>query len=449
MAAKKRNTAKNSNTKKQQQNKQAWMFRIAAFVVISLILGLSLIWGRQIDSALGLYRLDRDDFGGTGAEVIRGDGGDLIVHFIDVGQGDATIAELPDGRFMIIDAGPARARGQLLAYIDEHLVQPADKDFNKFDFAVLTHADEDHCGGFPAVLALYPADVFYRPNEKATHSDFPDAGEHLLRAGHGSHNTRAYGDAMKSAHRAGATVIVTDGLSPADGSDKITPQGLSATDAGYYEIIFFGPTKNSYRHRNDYSPVIIIEYENRRIALSGDAEREAEEEFVANVANLAAPKFARFTSAFTVDVIKAGHHGSRSSSSREYLETLTNAASRKDVLIIISCGFSNSYGHPHADVLSRFNDMGFLEEHILRTDVNSDIVISIRFDADANDFLIFHGATAKITQRNVSLGFMDLRWWQIALLIWLLCLAVCIVAPYVSAKGKEAKKKGNSPQRRR
>jgi len=443
MAAKNSKNASNSKASTTKKN-QRWGLRVGAVFIITLVLGLSLLWRDDIDRVIGLTEIEEGAYGGTSAaEIIAGGaGGDLIVHFVDVGQGDACIVELPDGRTMLIDAGPGNKKEGLRTYIDENFVQNrTEKKLTKFDFAILTHSDEDHCGGFPYVLERYAVGLFYRPNELSTRAPYvdPDAASIV---GSGKKDTVIYRNTLEAAYRASDDVVITYAPNLGD-SERITPEGLAEGDDGWYEVLFFGPYGHSYKDLNNYSPIIIIDYNGKRIALSGDAEKDAEKEFVENVSKRSYEKFNRFTENFTVHVIKLGHHGSRTSSSADYLGALTNSASRKDVLTVISCGFGNSYGHPHPEVLKRLEELGFDKEKILRTDELSHIVLCVRGqngelgmngEPGAGGALLFgatsHNVEAPTVHEAVS-------WLTVALTIWVLLTSVILIQPILAAKGKK------------
>ena len=107
----------------------------------------------------------------------------------------------------------------------------------------------------------------------------------------------------------------------------------------------------------------MIRYGNRRVFLTGDAEKEAEKDIVERYG----------IQELDCDVYKLGHHGSNSSSSQELLDKMTPD------YVVISCGANNDYGHPHEETVERVKDMV-----VYRTDKQGTIVLSI-----ANDELSF------------------------------------------------------------
>lgn len=416
-----------------KMTKTSFIARLVIFVIVTAALLLSLIWQTQINEMLGLTSTKEDDYGGMSTDtVLAGSGGDLNLHFVDIGQGDACIVELPDGRNMLIDSGKSDKDDKLIAYIDENIKGDDGKTIESFDIVILTHSDEDHCGEMADVLTRFPVTgMFYRPNQEATRSGFTDPGKSKLYGEYNGKNTKAYAGAIEAGYKGGADGIITNALD--EKTNTITPEGLTESDEGYYEINFYSPLSSQYNDYNNYSPIIILEYNDNRVALSGDAEKEAEAEFVAR-AKAGEGRYAVFTEDFTVQAIKLGHHGSRTSSSEDYLETISTQASRKDVRIIISCGKDNSYGHPHAEVLERLEKMGFSEENILRTDVNGTVAMSIKFDEESGKYALFVGADVVRTDSSVNLGGLELTWLQIVIAAIVLLAILLFIAPFFAGK---------------
>lgn len=306
--------------------------------------------------------------------------GDLTVHFIDVGQGDACVVALPDGRNMLIDAGKASYGKTVEKYINENIKDSDGNTIDCFDYVILTHSDSDHIGGMSYVLGKFDAKIVYRPNEECVyekdgvvcHDHAYDGAENRNRfwgSTRGDKATATYHNTLEKVYEVADEVIVTN---PYDN----TQNTITSVSDKKYEIKFYSPLSPEYKDHNNYSPIIIIEYMGRKIVLTGDAEQQNEAEFVEK-AREGEGKYEIFDKNFCADVIKLGHHGSRTSSSENYLDTVTNAAGRKNVLVVISCGLNNEYGHPHPEVLDRLRQMGFDEKKILRTDELGDIVITI------------------------------------------------------------------------
>lgn len=421
---------------KKSAYKPHWGIRIAIVLVVGVLLGVSLLFENQINLALGLEKIEKTEYEGTTAGDIRKKSvaGDLNVHFVDVGQGDACIVELPDGKKMIIDGGEKDAKDALLGYIDENIT---DKDGNKityFDYAILTHTDSDHCGSLDDVLNKYPAKNFYRPNVKCNYKDYVDPDASLLTSDCVSKGTAAYKDviaaASKGKNKFGDEYKVYINSFELD---PIVPDAKPGDD-GYYSLSFYGPNSNNYKDWNNYSPIMILEYEGIKIALTGDCEKEGEAEF-AEKAKAREGKFSVFDDNYSVDVIKAGHHGSRTSTGEAFVEAVTTAESRPNTLIVISCGLNNKYKHPHTEKLEQFKKDGFQDKNILRTDRNGTIVLSVRYNEATSDFRLFYGADPMVKTQEKTVD-----WRYIALSIFVVVALVILVEPAITAARKKVKK---------
>ena len=433
------NRSSGSKSGGKKSYKPHWGVRIAIVLVVGVLLGVSLLFENQINRALGLEKINETEYNGTTAGTIRKEsiGDDLNVHFVDVGQGDACIVEFPDDKKMIIDGGDKDAKDALLTYIDENI---RDKDGNKityFDYAILTHTDSDHCGSLDDVLNAYPAKNFYRPNVKCNYKDYVDPDAALLTSDCVSKATAAYKDVIAASEKGRnkfgedyKVYINSVDLDPIVPDSALTREG----DAGYYSLNFYGPNSNSYKDWNNYSPIMILEYEGIKIAMTGDCEKEGEAEF-AEKAKAGEGKFSVFDDNYSVNVIKAGHHGSRTSTGEAFVETVTTAESRPNTLIVISCGLNNSYKHPHTEKLEQFAREGFKDENILRTDQNGSIVLSVRYNAETNDFRLFYGADPMVKTQEKTID-----WRYIALCIFVVVALVILVEPAIKAIRKKAKK---------
>ena len=445
----KKTKSNGTDTKKKKQI----LARVIFLVALAVIFGISFIWTDQINRALNLTTVESSEYDGDSPKTVI-DGAaatdaSLTIHFVDVGQGDACIIELPDDKKIIIDGGKDKEKEKLKSYIDD-VLDPDDKmlDDKKnggygFDYAILTHSDEDHCGGLDDILNIYGSRVFYRPNEAATYKGFTDPGKDDLLDNHTEKNTLAYKRVIEAGYT-GEVAYVNDCR-----NEPIKPDDIPESDPSYYELNFYAPITNSYKDYNDYSPVMILSYQGKSIMLSGDAEKVAEAEFV-EAAKTQEGKYSIFTDDYSVDVIKLGHHGSRTSSSQDFLDVLTTESSCKDVLAIVSCGFGNSYGHPHEETITRLSKMGFKDENILRTDTNGTIVLAVRYDEESGEFALFHGATAvRVEKSAMSVGSLEIEWRELCITIWVVLAVILIVQPIVSEYNKKSKKKSSGGSRKR
>ncbi len=384
---------------------------IVILVVVAIALAVSCAFSRDIELALGLcYYVDAE----TGERVdppksvAHAEGApSLNVHYVDVGQGDCTIIELPDGKTMIVDGG--ENNNSVKSHIKTFIQNTLPSGFEYFDYAILTHSDSDHCGSLDDVLNEYPARIFFRPNVEANRDGYTDPGKSDLTEDAATKNTLAYKNCIEAGYKA---------------NDSFTPRGLVTDPAKNYTISgglgdntytfeFYTPLSETYNDSNDYSPIMLLDWRGYKFALSGDAEKKNEEEFVAKVSSAASDgvtdKYDVFTDEFCVSAIKAGHHGSRTSTSQGYLDAITTPEGAKNAYYIISCGENNEYGHPHAETLARLRAMDVPDSNILRTDVSGDITLSVE-RCDDGSYGLFYGdvkssatPTAPLAPQNTTL----------------------------------------------
>lgn len=240
--------------------------------------------------------------------------GELAVHFIDVGQGDAALLVTSQGTVMI-DTGPRSAKDATLRYVREHT--------ERIDLMILTHPHEDHIGGAADILRDIPTEKVLMPDITSDSETF----EGLL-------------DAIEDSGAQAALAAAGD-----------------VYELGGMRVTVLAPLGTDYESMNDYSIVCRVDYGERSFMFTGDAEQCSEEEILD----------AYDASALRCDVLKAGHHGSSTSSSEEFLEAL------EPRIAVISAGRDNSYGHPHAETLQALGHAG--TEKIYRTDTMGTIVL--------------------------------------------------------------------------
>lgn len=436
-----------TKSKRQSVKSSRWVTRIVLLIILAVILAAGLFFESEINTLLKLKNVKEVPYDGIKTDVVLGGGAEnlksLYTHFVDVGQGDSCIIELPDEKLMIIDGGTDKDKNKLLTYIDENIRRNGEK-ITYFDYAILTHADEDHCGGLDDVLSLYPAKVFYRPNEMASYEKYVDPGVKDLLAGYGSQSTAAYKKAIDSGYNADkingieTTVLVSDANN--DNTSLIEPE-LGENDSNYYSINFYAPTMPSYKDRNNYSPILILEYQGYKMCLAGDAEKQAEADFVNKIGT--GGKYNVFDENYSVDILKLSHHGSKTSSSEAYLEALTSEKNVKDVKVVISCGLDNKYKHPSIETLDRLKKMGFREENILRTDKNGNLAFSIKGEVKENIpvySLYFGGSLAREYSATLSIGIVEVTYREIALSLFIFVAGIVIIQPLVSSAKRKAKK---------
>ena len=438
---------------------------VAILVIMAIALAVSMFWSRDIELMLGLlYYTDASEVdpadvvvieSKNGVRAVAADGsGTLNVHFVDVGQGDCTIIELPDGKTMIIDGGENNKKVEtaIQTFIDKTLPE----DFSYFDYAILTHPDSDHCGSLDYVLSHYPARQVYRPNVEAvgtSSNPYVDPGKDSLTADARTKNTAAYASAVKAMY-----ATTDDFTSKVDITD---PAAIDTITDGTYTFDFYSPLSTKYTGEgdwNNYSPIMILEYKGFKYAMSGDAEEKNLEQFVQKIeaakTDGVTDKYDAFTDGYCVNVIKAGHHGSENATTLEYLQAITTDAGAKGVYCVISCGEGNSYKHPHQAAIDRYLAIGVPEENILRTDKVGDITLTVRED-ESGEFKLFYGDNASITPEPTepeptgeevlvyrTIGSVKLKW-PIVAWVWYAVLTVLVIVHITLVLNSKNKVNGN------
>ncbi len=252
------------------------------------------------------------------------------VTFLDVGQGDSVLIQTDDAT-VLIDGGE-RDQGSVVW-----------DDLQKYgvttiDYVIASHPHSDHIGGLITVL-----------NNAATTSDLtvsavilPDVPDESVPT------TRTYELFLDG--------IDANGITPTFLSEKET---LSlGTDASLQLIP--PPAGETYSSLNDYSIAAYLDCGGKTFLFTGDAEKEEEADWISTDA---------FSGISDIDVFKAGHHGSRTSSSETLLVQM------QPTYAVISCGVDNSYGHPHKEALQR---LGSYCDTIYRTDTDGTVICTVK-----------------------------------------------------------------------
>ena len=322
---------------------------------------------------------------------------ELKVHFIDVGQGDSILIELPDDKIMLVDSGPGSNEDDLLKYLNQVFAVRADRDI---DYFIVTHQDEDHVGGADVVFDNFNILTFYRPNVY-TDAEIKSYGYSL--DDDNICNNDCYTTMIGKAYDEGCEMFVSE--------QAVNP--LFLDDDCSYDVQFLSPTKNTYSEANNYSPMILIEYKYRKILLTGDAEKEVEDEVIEDYGNI--------LGFLNCDVLKLGHHGSETSTSQEFLNAVHPSYA------VISVGTDNTFGHPDEEVYNRVASM-IGEQNIFRTDEMGNVVFGI--DADN---LVMGKGTIQITTLKGTIFNVHIEWWCVVLSLECILFTI-IIAPKKKSK---------------
>jgi competence protein ComEC len=252
-------------------------------------------------------------------QAVRDAGTGLTLHFLDVGQGDAALIRTPAGRWVLIDAGPRSDRDDA----GRRVVAPflARRRAAGVTMAVISHAHADHLGGLPAVLDRLPVARVAEPAELVADSLYTSLLDRLDMAGVPWYAARA--------------------------GERFELDGVR------FSILHPDTSWVEWRmDLNEDSTVLLVEFGGFRALFPGDAGLHAESRIAGRIG--------------PVDLLKVGHHGSRSATGEAWLAELTPRVA------VISSGRGNRYGHPHRETLDRLSRRGTA---IWRTDLHGTITV--------------------------------------------------------------------------
>jgi len=277
--------------------------------------------------------------------------GALRVTFLDVGQGDAALIELPDGAVWLVDAGgnpgahdlaqaaaPGRAIDRVLAAYGH----------TRIDLAILSHPHPDHYLGLAGIAA---------PIGELWIADSPEE----------DHASRSDPAAVARTRTALPGLAAIIGELSRRGTRVVHPPLGVARRAAGVELTVWAPryqpdaaaplrcAADPVRTVNNNSLVVALRYRDRTILFAGDVEAEGEEDLIA-------AGLGRF------DVVKIPHHGSRTSSTPAFVEATHPG------IAVISCGLRSSFGFPAAEVVERWRAVG---SEVARTDLEGAIAVTI------------------------------------------------------------------------
>ncbi len=278
-------------------NAKEWLLRLISSLLLFLLAG------------LGSF-----SYANTGTLIPRREllTGNASFHFIDVGQGDATLILTADTA-VLIDAGTGSSAGALVTYLKTYT--------GRLDYLILTHPHDDHVGGVMEILERMPVERILMPLVPGD-----DYTEKLL-------SQAEEMDIPVTDAKAGAQYYIGD---------------LTCT--------LLGPVHTDYNNLNDVSAVVRVDVGNISALFTGDAEQTAEEDVLAYNA----------PALLDCDIYHVGHHGSSTSTSLPFYTAISPDH------CVISCGYGNSYGHPHTTVTSLLTMSGAT---VYRTDKSGTIIL--------------------------------------------------------------------------
>lgn len=367
--------ARKSKSASKSKTKKTIITIITVIIVIALIAAIIYIsvkgmWGDVIDYLKSIAQRDETNPDQDDAALVPD--GTLEVKVLDVGQGDCILITFPDGQVMVMDIGSEFGSTSPWNVIDGELKA---KGINTIDYMFLSHTDYDHSREVAKLAENYQIKSFYFP---VANMDTSSTWE------------KAY-NAAKS-----ETYVENGETKQAQFNENIGAFRLETTSwrmkCYSFDEADYPNVKNSSdaETKNSVSPICLLEYADRTIVLTGDANFETEEYILAK----------GYLNNIDADVLKVGHHGSASSTSDEFLDKIDCEYA------IISCGADNDYGHPTSQALNRLADYtdvtpdddfnGFAE--VYRTD--EDGTITVRVDEKG----VMQIASADSPDKNATVG---------------------------------------------
>jgi len=226
--------------------------------------------------------------------------GVLTVSVLDVGQGDAIFIETPQGNQILIDSGPS-------AHVLKQLQSRMSFFDNSIDVVMITHPDKDHIGGFRQIFDRYDIELVLESGVKVSTDIYKKVDSAITQEG----SKRIFA-------RRGMDIVL---------------------DIDVHLFILFPDRDVSGLDTNDGSIIAKLVYKNTSMMFMGDASDNIETYLVEQDDGL-----------LDSDVLKVGHHGSKTSTSELFVDVVS-----PDVAVI-SAGKNNRYGHPHEDILRRFSE---------------------------------------------------------------------------------------------
>lgn len=266
----------------------------------------------------------------TTTNVTTTNGKKLKVHYLDVGQGDSEFIELPNKKTILIDAGVAERGSGIVSYIKK-------LGYSKIDYIICTHPHSDHIGGMPEVINSFDVGEIYMPQTSESDTPTTQVYRNLLTAIKNKNITT---------HRA------------TSGVKLLNENNISAN--------LIAPCGTNYNDLNQYSAVLMLQYGNNKFLFMGDTGTVSENEITSDV---------------KADVLKVGHHGSKTSTGTAFLNKVNPKYA------VIEVGKDNTYGHPTEQCLSRLQAIG---ASIYRTDQSGTII----FTSDGNTITVDKNASS-------------------------------------------------------
>lgn len=248
----------------------------------------------------------------------------LEIRYIDVGQGNSTLVMLPDGKNLLIDAGPKEYGDKLVSYLKNEKIE-------KIDYLIATNADANDIGGMPSVIENFDIGRVYTPD---------------------------IADIISAYETEKASIEAYDSFKEALSEKKLTTLNGSGGTHVYFSlsltIDIIAPNDSSYSDLNNYSIAVLIKYGQQKFIFMSDAENYSEQEIIDKGYDIES------------DVIMVGNHGSSTASGKSFIKAVAPKYA------IISCGADNDEAYPHQETLKTLEQN---ETKVFRTDLNGTITL--------------------------------------------------------------------------
>jgi len=266
----------------------------------------------------------------------------LKVHYIDVGQGDSILIQAPENNDMLIDGGPRGTGDEVISYLKGQGVED-------LEYLVSTHPHTDHIGGLLTVLDNIEVKKVIASGKVHTSKTYE---KYLTKIDHKniSFDVGRKGDQF---------------------------------NIGEVEFTILHPDNTEY-DLNNSSVVILMQYKKTKFLFTGDIEIEVENKILEGNVNI------------NSHFLKVGHHGSKTSTSKEFIEEVTPK------VVVISAGEDNRYGHPHSSALERLDQF---EVDIYSTVRNGNIVITT--DGESYNIKTEYNSKIKVSEEKSEYNQKD------------------------------------------
>lgn len=255
-------------------------------------------------------------------ETIKRSG--LEIRYIDVGQGNSTLVLLPDGKNLLIDAGPKESSDKLVSYLKNEKIK-------KIDYLIATNADVNDIGGMSSVIENFDIGRVYAPNIE---------------------------DIINSYETEKKVAEVYKSFTNALSAKKLIKLDASSGTHIYFSLSLtvdiISPNDSAYSDLNNYSTAVLLKYGQQKFIFMSDAENYSEQEIIDNGIDV------------TSDVIMIGNHGGSAASGKSFIKAVAPKYA------VISCGANNSEGYPHQETLKTLEQN---ETKVFRTDLNGTITL--------------------------------------------------------------------------